>query len=121
MRCSFGLFLVCVFFALVACDSPPRQASISTKTTRTGVTIEDRRLEVSCGQCQFGMQTIGCDLAVRIEGHRYFLDGTSIDDHGDAHSETGFCNCIREATISGKLQSDRLVVEKFVLLPLKQK
>jgi hypothetical protein len=121
MRRNFQLLLVCICLTLVACDSPPRnQASISPKTNQMSNTIVNERLEVSCGQCQFGMQAAGCDLAVRIGGQSYFLDGTSIDDHGDAHSETGFCNCIREATVSGKLQGDRLVVEKFELLPLKQ-
>jgi hypothetical protein len=31
-----------------------------------------------------------CDLAVRIDGKTYFVDGTSIDSHGDAHAEDGF-------------------------------
>jgi hypothetical protein len=31
-----------------------------------------------------------CDLAVRIDGKPYFVDGTSIDSHGDAHAEDGF-------------------------------
>ena len=37
-------------------------------------------VEVSCGQCQFGMQSKkGCDLAVRIDGKTYFVDGTKLD------------------------------------------
>ena len=27
----------------------------------------------------------GCDLAVRIDGKSYFVEGTKIDEHGDAH------------------------------------
>jgi hypothetical protein len=41
-------------------------------------------VEASCGQCQFGMKGYACDLAVRIDGKPYFVDGTSIDSHGDA-------------------------------------
>jgi hypothetical protein len=40
----------------------------------------------SCGQCQFGMKATMPDLAVRIDGKPYFVDGTSIDSHGDAHT-----------------------------------
>jgi hypothetical protein len=27
-----------------------------------------------------------CELAVRIDGKPYFVDGTSLDSHGDAHA-----------------------------------
>jgi hypothetical protein len=43
-------------------------------------------VEASCGQCQFGMEGHGCELAVRIDG-KYFVDGTS---SGDAHANDGF-------------------------------
>jgi hypothetical protein len=33
-------------------------------------------VEASCGQCQFGMEGHGCELAVRIDGKPYFVDGT---------------------------------------------
>ena len=32
----------------------------------------------------------GCDLAIRIDGKSYFVEGTKIDDHGDAHANDGF-------------------------------
>jgi hypothetical protein len=47
-------------------------------------------VEASCGQCQFGMEGHGCELAVRIDGKSYFVDGSSIDSHGDAHAKDGF-------------------------------
>ena len=58
-----------------------------------------RRVEAACGECQFGLPGSGCDLAVRIDGVAYFVDGTSIDDHGDAHAQDGFCNAIRFADV----------------------
>ena len=122
MQRSFQFLFLGVCLTLVACDSPaPDRASVSSGTEHMFSKIASEQLEVSCGQCQFGIPGAGCDLAVRIEGQSYFLDGTSIDDHGDAHGETGFCNCIREAIISGVRQGDRLVVDKFELLPLKHK
>ena len=42
--------------------------------------------EAACGQCQLGLAGDSCDLAVRIAGKAYFVDGTGIDDHGDAHT-----------------------------------
>tara|TARA_R110000787_G_scaffold13816_7_gene43009 strand:- start:1476 stop:1781 length:306 start_codon:yes stop_codon:yes gene_type:complete len=65
--------------------------------------------EVSCGQCQFDLKTQdGCDLAIRIDNKAYFIDGTDIDDFGDAHhKETGFCEVIRKAEVLGKVENDR--------------
>ena len=78
-------------------------------------------VEVSCGQCQFGMQSKkGCDLAVRIDGKTYFVDGTKLDDHGDAHAEDGFCNAIRKAEVVGEIKDNKFVVTYFKLLPQKE-
>ena len=75
-------------------------------------------VEVSCGQCQFGMKANGCDLAVRLEGKTYFIDGTKIDEHGDAHAEDGFCNAVRQAEVIGEVKDGRFVATYFKLLPL---
>lgn len=75
-------------------------------------------VEASCGQCQFGMKSkSGCDLAVRIEGKSYFVEGTKLDDHGDAHAEDGFCSAIRKAEVSGEIANDKYVATSFKLLP----
>lgn len=74
-------------------------------------------VEASCGQCNFKLKGKGCDLAVRIDGKAYFVDGTKIDEHGDAHAEDGFCNTIRKAEVSGKVVKDRFVATSFKLLP----
>lgn len=75
-------------------------------------------VEASCGQCQFGMQAKGCDLAVRIDGKSYFVDGTSLDQHGDAHAEDGFCSAIRKAEVTGAVVDNRFKATSFKLLPL---
>lgn len=88
------------------------------------VTAQDKTkvqvVEVSCGQCQFGMKANGCDLAVRLDGKTYFLDGTKIDEHGDAHAEDGFCNAVRQAEVIGEVKDERFVATYFKLLPLKK-
>ena len=76
-------------------------------------------VEASCGQCQFGMEGHGCDLAVRIDGKSYFVDGSSIDSHGDAHANDGFCTAIRKAEVVGKVVDNKFKVTSFKLLPKK--
>lgn len=75
-------------------------------------------LETSCGQCNFGLKGKGCDLAVRINGKAYYVSGTGINDHGDAHDDQGFCNAIRKAEVQGQLVKNRYVVTYFRLLPV---
>ena len=75
-------------------------------------------VEASCGQCNFSLPGGGCDLAVRIDGKAYYVDGTDIDKHGDAHAEDGFCETIRTAHVKGTIVADRFKVEYFKLIPL---
>jgi hypothetical protein len=77
-------------------------------------------VEASCGQCQFGMKGNGCTLAVRIDGKAYFVDGTSIDKHGDAHAKDGFCEAIRKAEVTGEIAEDRFKATSFKLIAEKK-
>lgn len=74
-------------------------------------------VEASCGQCKFGLKGKGCSLAVRVDGKAYFVDGTEIDSHGDAHADDGFCNAIRKAKVQGKVVDNRFKASYFELLP----
>ena len=75
-------------------------------------------VEAACGQCQFKMKDKkGCDLAVRIDGKSYFVEGTKINDHGDAHADDGFCNVIKKAEVIGEVKDGKFVVSYFKLLP----
>ena len=78
----------------------------------TGKTIS---VEAACGQCKFGMEGKSCDLAVRIDGKAMFVDGTGIDDHGDAHEKDGFCNAIRKAQVRGEIINGRFKISYFKL------
>lgn len=77
-------------------------------------------VEASCGECQFGMKGKSCDLAVRIDGKTYFVDGTTIHDHGDAHAEKGFCNAISKALVTGEIKGDRFKATSFALIDEKK-
>ena len=80
-----------------------------------------RVVETACGQCQFKLAGKGCDLAVRIDGKSYFVDGTDIDSHGDAHAKDGFCNAVRKAETQGEVVNDRFKVTYFKLLKQEKK
>ena len=74
-------------------------------------------VDASCGQCQLGLKGKGCNLAVRMDGKAYFVDGSDIDSHGDAHASDGFCNKIRKAEVQGEVVNDRFKASYFHLLP----
>ena len=74
-------------------------------------------VEAACGQCRLNLPGRACDLAVRLNGKAYFVDGTHVDAHGDAHAEDGFCQKIRQAEVQGEVVNDRFVVTYFRLLP----
>ncbi|QIX60503.1 hypothetical protein FY528_15065 [Hymenobacter lutimineralis] len=74
-------------------------------------------VEAACGQCRLGLPGKSCDLAVRIQGQAYFVDGTGIDSHGDAHAQDGLCNAVRRAEVQGEVVNNRFVATYFRLLP----
>ena len=81
--------------------------------------INNQIVAASCGQCQLQMkEKYGCDLAVRFNGKSYFVEGTRIDDHGDAHSKKGFCNAIRKVEVSGEIKKGKFVASSFRVLPV---
>lgn len=75
-------------------------------------------VEAACGECQLGMKGESCDLAIRMNGKAYFVDGTNIDDHGDAHAKDGFCHAIRKAKVQGEIVNGRLKASYFQLEPI---
>jgi hypothetical protein len=117
-------YILIILIALVSsinCFSQAKKAR-TAKTSKTAKTvIKDSAtaiqvVEVSCGQCQFKMQGKGCDLAVRVNNKAYYVDGTKIDEHGDAHAKDGFCETIRKAEVKGAVVGDRFKVTYFKLL-----
>lgn len=96
-----NLIFICVLFLSFSCKTEEKQT-----------------VELSCGQCQFGLTSKdGCDLAVRINDNAYFVDGADIDDFGDAHDEnTGFCEVVRKAEVTGRLIEDRYKVSSVKLI-----
>ena len=73
-------------------------------------------VEATCGTCMFKMEGKSCLLAIKFKGKDYFVEGTSIDDHGDAHDKEGFCNAIKKAKVQGAVIKDKFVVTYFELI-----
>lgn len=95
-------------------------AGITVKSQQSKV--KSQTVEAACGQCQFNMKDKkGCDLAVRMDGKSYFVEGTGIDDHGDAHDKMGFCNTVRHAEVTGKVKKGKFVATSFKLVPQEKK
>ncbi|WP_281237960.1 MULTISPECIES: DUF6370 family protein [Flavobacterium] len=98
--------IITIFFFSFALQAQEKNTKVNTQI-----------VEVSCGECNFGMKGKSCDLAVRIDGKTYFVDGTKIDDHGDAHAKDGFCEVIRKAEVTGEIINNRFQATTFILLP----
>ncbi|MFM6975600.1 MAG: DUF6370 family protein [Sphingobacteriaceae bacterium] len=96
-----------------ACKQTPAKAKIAAAQP------ELQTVEASCGTCNFGLKGKTCALAVKINGKAYFVDGTDIDDHGDAHADNGFCEAVRKAEVKGTLVNGRFKATYFKLLPAK--
>lgn len=107
MKILFSLFLS-LFAICVSAQKHSGQVDSSKKVLT---------VDASCGQCKFGLEGKGCSLAVRIDSKAYFVDGTAIDSHGDAHADDGFCNAIRKAKVQGRVVDNRFKVNYFELLP----
>jgi hypothetical protein len=99
----------------------PKNTSKDSKATRREEEKEEAVAELSCGECQFGMAGDSCDLAIRIGGKCYFVDGAAIDDFGDAHAEDGFCNSVRKARVVGRVVSGRYHVTRAEVVREKKK
>lgn len=78
--------------------------------------VQTYEVEATCGNCMYKMKGDGCHLAIKLKGKNYFVDGTNIDDHGDAHDAEGFCNAIKKAKVQGSIVKDRFEVTYFELI-----
>ncbi len=104
-----------ILLLLIACFSITVARAQSTSVPDPAKKI--KIVEASCGECQFHMEGKGCHLAVRIKGKTYFVDGTGLDDHGDAHAADGFCEAVKKAEVQGQVINNRYKVTYFKLVP----
>lgn len=101
------------FFCMVSFSSFAQDNKLVTVPDSTKKILT---VKASCGICQFQMAGKSCELAVRIKGKNYFVDGTDINDHGDAHASDGFCQAIRKAEVQGEIVNKRFIATYFKLM-----
>lgn len=108
---TISLFILACFCFLV---------SFSQETAKKKLVLDPNKkvyvLESACGTCMFKMKGSTCKLAVKVNDKDYYVEGTSIDDHGDAHAKDGFCNSIRKAKVQGEIVGDKFLVSYFELI-----
>ena len=109
---TFFLTLMVAFYSLAVSAQDTKSSGVRPTDTK-----KIQVVEAACGQCKFGLPGKSCDLAVRIDGKAYFVDGTSIDEHGDAHADDGFCKAVRKAEVSGEIVNNRFKSTYFKLVP----
>jgi len=107
-----GLFFTFFIFIGLIGSAQKSDTKVSVPDPNKKIQI----VETACGECQFKLDGKSCDLAVRIDGRSYFVDGTDIDSHGDAHAKNGFCNAVRKAEVQGEIVNNRFKVTYFKLL-----
>jgi hypothetical protein len=76
--------------------------------------VAGRTVEAGCSLCVFHMPgESNCRLAVRIDGRPLLVEGSSIDDHGDAHAAEGLCSQVRAAVVDGRIRDGRFVASRI--------
>jgi hypothetical protein len=99
--------------------------AVFTTSAQTKGTFDSTKkvytINTACGKCKFGMAGKTCQLAVKIKGNSYYVDGVAIDDFGDAHANDGFCKSVRKAKVQGEVVNGRFQATYFELLPGKKK
>jgi hypothetical protein len=111
---TMKLFLICIVSVLIGNSTVAQKTD--SKVAAADPNKKIRIVEASCGECQFKLPGNGCDLAVRIDGKAYFVDGTDIDSHGDAHAKDGFCKSVRKAEVQGEVVNNRFKITYFKLV-----
>ena len=120
----FSLALILVSnFVFASCGSCQVQAKPTLKKSNSLVSTipESGNIEgfaiASCGMCNFAYKgSKGCSLTIKIGDTVYPVEGNSIHDHGNPHSEEGMCSAIRVAYVSGKVKGNKFYSESFTLI-----
>ena len=111
------ILLALSFTGLTAMSQQPKEKEKTKLVYDKNKPVFD--VDASCGTCQFKMEGKGCELAIKFEGKYYYVEGTDIDDHGDAHEKEGFCNAVKKARVQGEVVGDKFHVTWFELVKVK--
>lgn len=112
--------IICSLVFCITASAVSAQAT-EKKTSTLDSAKKILTTEAACGKCKFGLPGKTCELAVRMDGKAWYVDGAGIDDFGDAHANDGLCNAIRKADVQGELVKDKFRVSYFKLQPQTKK
>ena len=101
---------------LLSCALAVGLASCATRPSSVAL-LKPTVVEAACGECKFGLKGDDCDLAIRFDGHSYFVNGVNPDSLGNAHATNGICETIRQARVTGAVKDGRFLATSFELLP----
>ena len=103
-----------VSLGLLGCSSQADQAGPleSAATDADAVAVVSQTVEAGCGSCTYKMDGVEvCELAVKIDGKPYLVEGSDVDAH-----EAGLCETTKQAEVAGKIQQGKFVATAFELL-----
>lgn len=100
-----SLLIAVVVFVMTSC------ATMKNKDT-----VIEGVYDVSCGICNLEMTGDDCELAIIIDKKKYYVEGSGINEHGDAHAADGLCSVVRKASVKGVIKKGVFVAEKFNLI-----
>ncbi|MCB9360319.1 MAG: hypothetical protein H6587_02190 [Flavobacteriales bacterium] len=91
-------------------------------TTQAQKKEKTYKVLAACGTCHFNMSSpTGCALAIQVAGKYYWVDGSTLQDHGDEHDEDGMCKVTRKAEAQGTFEGNRFKATSFALISEKKK
>ena len=104
------------------CGSCRPRKKVAKKVTNTSVLtaipknkVVEGLVEASCGMCNFGMNSKGCGLAIRIGEQVLKVKGSKLGEHGDVHAKDGMCETIRVAQVDGRVYQNKFYSDSFTL------
>ncbi|MEZ4316945.1 MAG: DUF6370 family protein [Myxococcota bacterium] len=85
-----------------------------------GTPLEAQKLTVACGMCIFHVKPpTGCYWAAEVGDETYLpVTGPGVPLDHDAHGPGGMCTQRREAVITGTQYGDKIVADRFELVPV---
>ena len=97
----------------VACGNSSEEGPVSDPQE-----LVARTVEAGCAMCIYEMEGVEkCTLAVKVDGQPYYVTGSTIFDHGDAHAADGICMTAREAVVDGKIEDGKVVATRLEFKP----
>ena len=106
------IFLMMILFSSALFAQTATEANSEKKLVK-------KIVKAACGKCQYHMNGIkNCCLAVEVDGKKYLVEGSKMDDHGDPHKKGGLCRTVREAEVSGTIEDNKFLAYDFKLLPM---